>query len=124
MILLYTFHKNENFSIEMWIKTDAAGEQVFTGKYGGATGYSLGVNGANQVKFEIQDSVGSTADVLGPVINDGNWHHIAGMVDRTDNKLRIYVDGAGTSVNKSFHSSGFFSYEPLSLGYFKNTEFF
>ncbi|HSR19200.1 MAG TPA: LamG-like jellyroll fold domain-containing protein, partial [Ignavibacteriaceae bacterium] len=93
------------------------------GKYGGSTSYFLGTNSSNQTKFEIRDSLGNLTSVTGPAVNDGNWHHIAGVVDRAGSKLWIYVDGIGNSVNKSFHSSGFFSYEPLQLGYYKNTNF-
>lgn len=120
------FYPQESFSIEMWVKTSQSGggEKIFLGKRGGYTKYFIGLNSSNQVKFEIEDSTGSVTTVVGPTINDGNWHHIAGVLERQNNRLRIYVDGTRYSTVKPFHPSGFFNYDPLTMGYFEYANFF
>ena len=120
------FNPLESFSIEMWVKTTQTGasEKIFLGKNGGYTKYSLGMNSSNQTKFEIEDSTGAVSSVLGPAINDGNWHHLAGVLERANNRLRIYIDGIRYSSVKTFHPSGFFSYDPLTLGYFEYSNFY
>ena len=121
------FYPTESFSIEMWMKTTqtGSGEKIFLGKNGGYTKYSIGMNSSNQVKFEIEDSTGAVTSVTAPVaVNDGNWHHIVGVLERANNRLRIYVDGTRYSTVKSFHPSGFFSFDPLTMGYFEYDNYF
>lgn len=120
------FYPSESFSIETWVKTtqSGGGEKIFVGKGGGYTKYSLGMNSSNQAKFEIEDSSGAITSVIGPTINDGNWHHIVGVVDRANNRLRIYVDSVRTNTTKTFHPSGFFSYDPLNFGYLHYSNYF
>lgn len=112
------FYPGESFSIELWVKTmqSGTGDKVFLGKYGSYFRFTLGLNSSNQVKFEIKDSVGGVTSVTGSIINDGSWHHIIGMVDRQNSRLSIYVDSVRYSTAKTFHYSGFLSYDPLTFG--------
>lgn len=120
------FLPGESFTIETWVKTTQGGstEKVFLGKFDGYVNYSLGVNTSNQTKFEIKDSVGNTITVFGPAVNDGIWHHLAGCVNRANSRLSIYVDGVRNSTNWTFDPSGFFSHDPLTLGYYKYNNFY
>lgn len=119
------FYPSEGLTIEMWIKTTGTGAPVLLGKRGGGYSYYyLGFNSNNQLYFEIRDSIGSITYKSGPVLNDGTWHHVAGVIDRTNNRLRLYADGVGTFTSKTFHSSGFYNYDPLTIGYYKNTFFY
>ena len=120
------FLPGESFTIETWINTtqSVSAGKAFLGKFGGYTSYFLGINNSDQTKFEISDSVGNTITVIGPAVNDGNWHHVAGSVDRENSRLSIYVDGVRKSTSWTFLSSGFFTHDPLTLGYFKNNNFY
>ncbi len=120
------FYPTESFSVEMFVKTtqSASVSKMFLGKSGGDTKFSLGINDLNQTIFTIEDSTGALTSVTGPAINNGSWHHVVGMVDRANSHLRLYVDGVGYSTFKSFHPSGFLSYDPLTFGYFKYNNFY
>ena len=119
------FYPGEGLAIEMWVKTTRSGAPVLLGKRGGGySHYHIGFNAENKLYFEIRDSLGSIAFINGPILNDGLWHHVAGVIDRTNNRLRIYADGVGTFISKTFHSSGFYNYDPLTIGYYKNTFFY
>ena len=118
------FYPGESFTIELWMKTLNSGQQYLLGKRGGPTYFLLEQNSFNQAKFTIQDSIEGITTVTGSGLNDGNWHHVTAVVDRPGNSLRIYVDGILSSAPKTFHSSGFFSYAPLTIGYFKNSFFY
>ena len=120
------FYPSESFSIEMWVKTTQSGgsEKIFLGKNGGSTKFTIGINSLNQTKFETRDSTDAITNVIGPSINDGNWHHVAGVLERENNRLSIFIDGIRTSTAKTFHTSGFFSYDPMTLGYFEYGNYF
>lgn len=120
------FWPKESFTIEMWVKTTGTGEQIFLGKRGGGGPYYfLEMNSLNQANFTVKDSTGYVITKSNPtIINDGNWHHIAGVVDRLNKLLRIYVDGGGASVGYTFHNSGFYNYDPLTIGYYKNSYYY
>ena len=82
----------ESFSIETWIKTTQT-------TYGSIVrnhvsyGYNLFIENG-KAKFGIDAGhpgaiiVQSTSNV-----NDGNWHHLVGVRDNSDSKIKIYVDG-------------------------------
>ena len=128
------FRPGEGLSIEMWLKSNQTGPQIFLGKRGGGYSYYyLGTNSLNQIYFEIRDSLDHIKSKTGSalkVLNDGNWHHIAGVIDRAiypplnKNRQRVYVDGIGASDEETFDLSGFFNYDPLTIGYYKNTFFY
>lgn len=118
------FASNESWTIETWVKTTKVGQQAFLGKRGGPSYFLVDQNSFNLARFTIQDSLGDVTSVTGSGLNDGNWHHIAAVVDRVENKLKVFVDGLESSTPKNFHSSGFFSHFPLRVGYHKNSQFF
>ncbi len=120
------FYPSESFSIEMWVKTTQTGfgDKIFLGKNGGDTKFSLGLSSSNLTKFQIEDSTGALTFVTRPTISNGNWHHVVGVLDRANDSLKIYVDSVGSSIFKSFHPSGFLSYDPLTFGYYKYTNSF
>ena len=86
---------NRNFTVAAWIKTSSAstrmyviaGEQV-------NTGYGFGLN-AGTIGFTIGNSNGSfTESTCGPSgLNDGTWHHIVGVFDRTNLQFICFLDG-------------------------------
>ncbi len=81
-----------NFTLTTWIKTtqSASYSRIITKPVGGGQNYSLCVhNGRAHVRF---DGSGGQAEST-TLVNDGQWHHLAGVFDDVNNTLQIYVDG-------------------------------
>ena len=87
-----------SFTVMAWVKSSAAdnNDQILNKKIYGSSGYSLFIEGSGtsrRARFLIHDGA-SQAYRIGPThIVDGAWHHVAGVVDRSTNQLRLYVDG-------------------------------
>jgi hypothetical protein len=84
-----------SFTWEMWFQT---GVTTRVGLYrhsdgSNVNGVLLDVNGSavGQVRVQVQSLAAATT---GGTYNDGGWHHVAGVLDRSNNQLRLYVDGA------------------------------
>jgi hypothetical protein len=104
---------NNNFTIEMWIKTTEANGGIFSAG-------SLDINNPyadrhiyienGMVKARIIP-VGGAQFTSGMVVNDGQWHHVA-LTHRTSEGegSRLYVDGRYTS---SYPSTTECAYVPL-----------
>ncbi|MEQ8360558.1 MAG: LamG-like jellyroll fold domain-containing protein [Cytophagales bacterium] len=75
--------------------------------------FNLYVTGDNgRVGFSTTDNLGGTDDLYSPtpdVVNDGNWHHVAGVYDGTD-KI-IYIDGVEVTRVVNPHSG-----RPIGVG--------
>lgn len=122
------FYPTEGITIEAWINTSNSGQQILVGKRGGGYSYyHLGLNSFGKLHFEIRDSLGVIkwiTDTSSLNLIDGEWHHVAGVIDRTTNRLRIYRDGIGMLKDETLHNSGFYNYDPLTIGYYKNANFY
>jgi prepilin-type N-terminal cleavage/methylation domain-containing protein len=85
---------NSNFTITEWIKTTSTNGQMYTVANGaGGGGYRFGL-WSGRVAFLIGN--GSYTETLcgTKTANDGNWHNIAGVFDRTAGVFSCYIDGA------------------------------
>lgn len=84
---------NSNFTISHWVKTTSASGQMYTvGNAGSGNGYRFGLSGG-AIAFLIGNG-GYTETNCGPAgINDGSWHHIAGVFDRTGGQFICFLDG-------------------------------
>jgi len=108
----------DDFTIETWVKTTQSAPLVrlITKSVGSQQNYSLLINnGKPQIRFDNGVSpniVESSIDV-----NDGNWHHIAGVRNAYLNTLEIFVDGI---LSNSISTSGIpvVGTEPLNVGRF------
>jgi hypothetical protein len=88
-----------NFTIEAWVKTtqNIPFARLVTKSVGGQQSYSLCVNnGKAHIRFDNGFDANSTESTIN--INDGNWHHIAGVRNSSTNRLEIYVDGVLNNV--------------------------
>jgi hypothetical protein len=106
-----------NFTLDAWVRTGSSNLIVLADKRGGPTpqGYSLFlVNG--RLGFQIANGVGSpgcaptptpgyacvnyVAPPTSPNVADGQWHHVAAVVDRANatSGVRLYVDGVQVFV--------------------------
>lgn len=107
-----------SFTIECWVKTTISQVygRVVTKPVGGGQNYSLLINnGFPHIRFDNSTSgVQAQGNVL---VNDGNWHHLAGVYDPTGGTLKMYVDGnlAATTSSNSIPRT---STEKLCLGKF------
>ncbi|NVM54331.1 MAG: DUF2341 domain-containing protein, partial [Candidatus Helarchaeota archaeon] len=109
------------FTISAWVKTSDTAFGVIVSKThsGDNVGYSLDMNADGTVRFVLRDSSTYMATST-KTINDGNWHHVAGIRNSIGDIYCIvdetyaYKSGCGVDVssNKQFrvanrHSSSY-----------------
>ena len=63
------------------------------GNAGGANGFRFGMT-SGTMGFLLGNTSGYTESPCGGKINDGVWHYIAGVFDRTGGAFNCYVNGA------------------------------
>jgi len=97
------FDANDSFTLEAWIKTTASGyRNIIRRQNDPGVAIGLRISNTNKAEFLIRDNTGNLVNIVGnTVINNGNWHHIAGVRDKENNVIRLYVDEAedATAVN-------------------------
>lgn len=98
------FTKGSSFTVQAWIKTDDAPTKndgiVGTYKQSTEAFWNLSVSGDSatdrgKTGFNLRDvgKVHSTNILTPAPLNDGEWHHLAGVRDQGRKKARFYVDG-------------------------------
>jgi hypothetical protein len=99
-----TFTEGSSFTVQAWVKTDDSPTQNdgIVGNYRQSTQafWNLSVSGDDAAQrgkmgFNIRD-VGKVhySGISSPdFLNDGQWHHLAGVRDQDQKKARFYVDG-------------------------------
>jgi hypothetical protein len=112
----------DDFTLEAWVKTTSAGanERIITKTAGASQSFSLFVdNGLVGVGF----STGGGGNFMSGSIsmNDGNWHHIAGVRNASSNTLSLYVDGV---LDNSISTTGtpVTGTDPLNIGRFSSAD--
>lgn len=99
-----TFTEGSTFSAQAWVKTEDSPTQNdgILGNYKQSTDalWMLSVSGDDaasrgKMGFNLRDvGRGHSAGVTSPdFLNDGEWHHLAGVRDQAQKKVRFYVDG-------------------------------
>ncbi|MCD9020664.1 LamG-like jellyroll fold domain-containing protein [Cohnella silvisoli] len=94
-----------SFTVATWFKS-TSGEvhqrMVSKGNWGNTAGYFLWYE-AGALAFGVggnaQQSNATLATSSGG-FNDGNWHHVAAVVDRSAQTIQIFVDGVARSLTK------------------------
>ncbi len=86
-----------NFTIEAWIKTNdnsEQGQRIFCDDESNTGGYamSLGDPGAGALRFYSRGMSGITLDTSNGVIANGQWYHVAGVADTTNQDRYVYVN--------------------------------
>lgn len=101
---------DDSFTVLLWVLVDDAtlppGGSVRTllakGQSETAPGYYLSMNGTGNIQFGIGAASGNAADCMGmesvTEFADGNWHHVAVIVDRDAFEARLLVDGVLRSL--------------------------
>lgn len=99
----------ESFTISYWVNTTmTSGGLVLARRTTGATpGYEFGISGG-YISFYLVDTdvsiVGDTQDTI--LVNDGDWHYITCVVDKSKNKVFRYADGSNTGTNDNISAIG------------------
>jgi len=89
---------NSNFTIAQWVKTTSATGQMYTiGNAGSSDGYRFGLSGG-AIAFLIGDGPYQEQNCGSAGINDGSWHHIVGVFDRSGGQFICYLDGKQTGT--------------------------
>jgi len=100
-----------SFTLSLWANVDDTTGTYQTLVYKGATGnwdegYSLGTSTDGlQIAFSVDDDQNGTPVVQSPnaTVTYDDYYHIVGVVDRTNNRLRIYNNGSevgsGTDIS-------------------------
>ncbi|MGE5506562.1 MAG: LamG-like jellyroll fold domain-containing protein, partial [Actinomycetota bacterium] len=65
-------------TVEAWVRTSTSGAQAIVSKVGGGDGFNLRMDATGHLVFDVS-SGGTTSSVTAGTINDGTWHHIAGI---------------------------------------------
>ncbi|MFC1712425.1 LamG domain-containing protein [Candidatus Poribacteria bacterium] len=89
-----------SLTIECWLKTTSADRHTYSrivskGNFSWTPGYIFQLYSQGQPAISISDQskVAIYAAAKGAAVNDGEWHHIAGVVDRENDEARLYIDG-------------------------------
>jgi len=98
-----------NSTVSAWVKTTASGMVVTKmGFVGGANpdGWGLSISANGTVGAVLHKSSGGIVNIFagdGATVNDGRWHHVAVVFNRTGNMVR-YVDGVSSGTQYSLSS--------------------
>ncbi|MCD9020665.1 LamG-like jellyroll fold domain-containing protein [Cohnella silvisoli] len=109
-----------SFSVAAWFKSDSTGTHqriLSKGDWGSASGYFLWYEGG-ALTFSLggEGTNASTALVGTPGgFGDGNWHHVAAVVDRSARTIQIYVDGTAKTLTSATGYCGAASGNTLNI---------
>lgn len=85
---------NSNFTMTQWIKTTSnLGAMYTVGNAPSGNGYRFGLS-SGRIRFLIGNGAYTESNCGTRTANDGSWHMIAGVFDRTSLQFRCYIDGA------------------------------
>ncbi len=97
-----------SFTIEAWIKPEAvqlsnAHAYIIAGGWGSGRLASLSIFDGKYLSAifgaDEQHTVGQQSADVSAILNDGNWHHVMGVLDREDgDKVKVYLDGVDIST--------------------------
>ena len=114
------FGDTDSFSVECWIRHSGSSNnnRVIVGKRGTSAGWALRADEGNgAVDIVLDSNTTTTHSIANSLPNDGESHHIAFTVDRGNNQLRVWADGAevGSARNISGHTGSFASTAPFRV---------
>ncbi|MEO1261471.1 MAG: LamG-like jellyroll fold domain-containing protein [Bacteroidota bacterium] len=94
----FQFGDEQSFTVDFWVKTASTGNnKVMLAKKDWSVSRSAGwlfYIRSGKVRWVIADGDDRLIVESPTIINDGDWHHVVGVLDRTGvGKLQIYVDG-------------------------------
>lgn len=91
----------DDFSLEGWVKADVVTGALRTiffkgpAAYSGSPLYRVILNSLGQFEVYLEDSAANKVQVTNSAgfIQAGRWHHVAFVLNRTEDTIRVYVDG-------------------------------
>lgn len=111
---------DRSFSVAAWFKSNSTGTHqriLSKGNWGSTSGYFLWYEGG-ALTFSLggAGTNASTALVGTPGgFGDGNWHHVAAVVDRSAQTIQIYVDGTAQTLTSGTGYCGTASGNTLNI---------
>lgn len=78
---------DQSVSFQLWLRTSANAGSILS-KVANNVGFDLSLQGGQAI-FRLNGATIATS----PAINNDQWHHLAGVVDRANNTATLYVDG-------------------------------
>lgn len=83
-------------SLSFWIKTTDSNESIIDTKNAGSNtaGYDMRVASNGAAHLRVANGSAQQSTTSNKLINDGQWHHVIGIIDRVNSKLLIYIDGS------------------------------
>ena len=88
-----------SFSVEAWVNDDPDSvngyNNVVSKKEGGGTnvGWTLRINNQDKPVFFLADGTNAIYVQSNTAITEGTWYHLAGVIDRSTNEAKLYVNG-------------------------------
>jgi hypothetical protein len=96
--------QNGDFTVSLWMNpnTDGASSGRLVNKDPTGNGWSLsyGDPGNNRLRFFVRGMDDVSLDT-GSIIDIGNWYHVIGVFDNTNNNRYLYVNGTLEAINMS-----------------------
>lgn len=87
--LTYT-NAQELVTVSAWVKTSLNGNQTIV-SFDQNEYWELGVKLNAGIVWRVRDSGGTTSELVGPRVDDGEWYHVVGVFNR--GAVSLYVDG-------------------------------
>ena len=114
---------NRAFTIEAWVKVDSYANTWTPIFYKGnandpdARVYSAWLQSNGSIWFGVRDASGQQAiQTAGGLIPAGEWHHLAVVMDRDAQQMRVLVDGVVQRTGSVRNADNLASADPLYLG--------
>ncbi|WP_170110238.1 LamG-like jellyroll fold domain-containing protein [Flavilitoribacter nigricans] len=109
---------SNQLTLSAWVKTTGTGRMIVASKYNVAEdrGYSISVE-SGLASMEGRDGSGNFYQILstGFMVNDGNWHHIVGVID--GDTWRLFLDCRFVNgLNTGTEFPDFTTTVPLAIG--------
>lgn len=105
----------DDLTVSAWVQTTSSSSGMIVSQYecgnfcptnSASPLVFLAMNGSGQPYFSIRTVTNPTTTVTGPTpINDGSWHHVAGVRDVGTGQLYLYVDGTQIAATTGFPGS-------------------
>lgn len=110
----------DSYTITAWFKTstDFSGTALITAKSAGTNPFPwrLGLNSTERVCMQIYDGTTSSSTCNSLALNDGTWHHVAGVRNTSTDEIYIYVDGVLANSTSDTTTASLSNNDNVSIG--------
>lgn len=109
----------QSFTLSAWVNhnTVTPGQtEVITAKSTGTVGYSFGLMTADFLTCTLGDGVNTVTATAGTAMTLGTWHHVAAVVDRGNQLLKLYLDGVAVGSAGTVLVTDMNNAQPFRIG--------